>query len=702
MALLTYHTRMNEFRSSGAPDFSTRHPRTKLAVLVILLGLVSAPGLQGCDADRVAPRSSGFTLQILHFSDIDGTGGVADADNFSALVTKFRSARPRHTLLLSSGDNLIPGPEYFAADDDSMAHVLGKPGNGRANIAWLNAMDTQASVVGNHDLDEGTAAFTQLLAVDGSWPGARFPYLAANMDFQAAADPALPDPSELIVPDGRPAKPSSVAGSATIEVGGETIGLVGASAPTLPSITDTGELVLKPRSFEPGSPADLEALAAAIQPSVDTLTRQGINKIILLAHMQEIAIEASLAKHLRDVDVIIAGGSNTVLADGDDRLRAGDTASGTYPLQFESASGEPILLVNVAGDFRYLGRLVVAFDERGVARLDSIDPAVSGAYATDAIPAGLEPNPDVAAITQALEAVLAEKDGNILGMTDVYLEGRKSRVRTEETNLGNLTADANLWLARRQDPDVRISLKNGGGIRSPIGRVVQPPGSSDPGAVELLPPASSPEIGKPAGGISQLDVSTSLRFNNRLTLVTVTAAELADIIEHTLAATAEGALPGGFPQVAGLRFSFDASRAARPGGEINRADPDISGDRLRSLAVVDPGTGAVVDELVSAGRVQGDPNRLFRLVTLAFLSECARQADESCGNGYPFKGLSTPSPAPLTADPGNSGFADTGTEQDALAEYLMHAFPPGAEPYDEQETPPAKDQRIRNLGHGAT
>jgi len=677
--------------------FFTRHPKTLRPVLGLVLLLISTAGLQGCGGQRTASASGDFTLQILHFSDIDGAGGVADADNFSALVREFRSAYPRHTLLLSSGDNLIPGPEYYAAADDSMTDVLGKPGNGRANIAWLNAMDTEASVVGNHDLDAGTAAFTELLAADGSWPGARFPYLAANINFRAAADPALPDPSELIVPDGRSAKPSSVAGSATVEVGGETIGLVGASAPTLPSITDTGELVLKPRSFEPGSPADLEALAAAIQPTIDALTRTGIDKIILLAHMQEIAIEVSLAEHLRDVDVIIAGGSNTVLADGGDRLRAGDTASGTYPLQLELASGEPVLLVNVAGDFRYLGRLVFAFDEHGVVRPESIDPAVTGAYATDAIPAGLEPEPEVAAITESLEAVLEEKDGNLLGMTDVYLEGRKSRVRTEETNLGNLTADANLWLARRQDPDVRISLKNGGGIRSPIGRVVQPPGSNDPAAVELLPPASRPDIGKPAGGISQLDVSTSLRFNNRLTLVTVTAAELADIIEHTLAATAEGALPGRFPQVAGLRFSFNPHHAARPGGEINRAEPDISGDRLRSLAVVDPETGTVMDELVSAGRVQGDPNRLLRLVTLDFLSECVRQADESCGNGYPFRGLSAPSPAPVTADPGNAGFAETGTEQDALAEYLMHAFAPGAEPYDEQETPPAKDQRIRNL-----
>jgi 2',3'-cyclic-nucleotide 2'-phosphodiesterase (5'-nucleotidase family) len=44
-------------------------------------------------------------------------------------------------------------------------------------------------------------------------------------------------------------------------------------------------------------------------------------------------------------------------------------------------------------------------------------------------------------------------------------------VRTEETNLGNVSADANKWMARRYDPTVTVSIKNGGGIRSAVGFV---------------------------------------------------------------------------------------------------------------------------------------------------------------------------------------------------------------------------------------
>ena len=61
-----------------------------------------------------------------------------------------------------------------------------------------------------------------------------------------------------------------------------------------------------------------------------------MTKIVLLAHMQQIAVEEALAVRLEDVDIIVAGGSNTLLADDNDRLRADDEAAGAYPLRFDS------------------------------------------------------------------------------------------------------------------------------------------------------------------------------------------------------------------------------------------------------------------------------------------------------------------------------------------------------------------------------
>ena len=62
----------------------------------------------------------------------------------------------------------------------------------------------------------------------------------------------------------------------------------------------------------------------------------------------------------------------------------GDTAQGPYPIFTTDADGNPVAVVNTDGNYKYVGRLVVDFDENGVIIPGSYDPAVSGAYATDA------------------------------------------------------------------------------------------------------------------------------------------------------------------------------------------------------------------------------------------------------------------------------------------------------------------------------
>jgi 5'-nucleotidase / UDP-sugar diphosphatase len=91
-------------------------------------------------------------------------------------------------------------------------------------------------------------------------------------------------------------------------------------------------------------------------------------------------------------------------------------------------------------------------------------------------------------------------------------------------------------------------------------------------------------------------------------------------------------------------------------------------------------------------------------VTLGFLVEngCGRpgaQTQIACGDGYPFGQLSAPDyvrlDETLTA-PGAATFAAPGTEQDALAEYLLAVFP-RATPFAAAETPIAEDTRIQRL-----
>ncbi|MEL6554901.1 MAG: choice-of-anchor I family protein [Cyanobacteria bacterium J06621_11] len=510
-----------------------------------------------------------------------------------------------------------------------------------------------------------------------NFEGAQFPYLSSNLDFSTSADLA-----DLVVEDDQTPLANSIAATTVIDVNGEQVGVVGATTPTLPIISNPGDVTVLPEDFDGDpTPAQLDALAAEIQTDVDEMlaANPGLNKVIVLSHMQQIAIEQELATRLTNVDVIVAGGSNTGLFDENDRPRAGDTVQGTYPIFSTDADGKPVAIVNTDGNYRYIGRLVVDFDAEGNIIPESYDAEVSGAYATDeqgVADLGAEGlvDPEIQAIVDTLEEVIVAKESNVFGVSDVYLDGRRGSVRTEETNLGNLTADANLAIAKESDASVVISLKNGGGIRDDIGQVVVPAGGT--GEPEFLPTEEIPGV-KPAGGISETDIGNTLRFNNGLTLLTITAEELLAVLEHSVAASSldDENTQGRFPQVAGIEFSFDLTKAP--------------GDRIQSVAILDE-DGNDADVVVQNSEIVGDASRSFRMVTLGFLA--------GGGDGYPFPErdvvqLAQEEDAPRTGD---ATFAPDGSEQDALAEYLNDNF--GAEnPFNNLETARAEDTRIQNL-----
>ncbi len=652
----------------------TPHDRLRRRTMTTLTAALAAALLAACGGGSDAPAPAeppppaAFTLQVLHVADMDSGGDlVANSKAVSALVNRFRAAYPAHTVFLSSGDNYIPGPFFNASDDASLNPELVASGAGRGDIEILNLMGLQASAVGNHDLDLGTNFFNALINAGGGWRGAQFPYLSANLDFSTDSNLA----ARVVADSGDAATQANrLSGSTVITVNGERIGIVGASTPTLASITSTGNITVRPAG------SDVDALAAEIQPKVDALTATGIDKVILLAHMQQISVEQALATRLRGVDLIVAGGSNTRLFDADDRIRPGDTSQGTYPLRYTSPAGEPVLVVNVDADYKYLGRIVLPFDAVGRVIPARLDTALNGAWATDSdglSRAGTSlanATAGVVTIADKIAAVIAAKDGNLFGAASVYLEGDRSFVRNEETNLGHLSALANLRYAQANgEASTAISLKNGGGIRASIGAFDIAPGATNG---TKGPTRANAGVGKQAGDISQLDIEFALRFNNGLSVLSVTAEELKALLEHGVAALGN---QGRFPQVAGLRFSYDPALPA--------------GSRIRTLVVDDPdGSGPLnTPEVVySAGTLAVAPGTPYRLVTLGFLADG--------GDGYPFAAVSAPNRVNLLV---GSGFTAAGGEQRALADFLI-ATHPRATPYAEADRAAAQDLRIQNLG----
>ncbi|MEI7982125.1 MAG: 5'-nucleotidase C-terminal domain-containing protein, partial [Bacteroidota bacterium] len=176
-----------------------------------------------------------------------------------------------------------------------------------------------------------------------------------------------------------------------------------------------------------------------------------------------------------------------------------------------------------------------------------------------------------------------------------------------------------------------------------------------------------------------------LRFNNLLSLITVDAAGLRRTLEHGVSATAPGATPGQFPQVAGVRFSFDPTLPV-----FNPATG--TGGRIRNAVVTNDSGTVILDTLVMNGVVYGNPTRTFRLIVLNFIA--------GGGDGYPFPVIGSNrvniDTLPVPPDvPGIADFAIPGSEQDAFAEYTMTLHT--GTPYHKAETPVTRDFRIQNL-----
>ena len=132
-----------------------------------------------------------------------------------------------------------------------------------------------------------------------------------------------------------------------------------------------------------------------------------------------------------------------------------DAFDENYPFLTTDASGKPVAVVSVDGDYKYLGRLVIEFDNDGNIDTSSIDENVSGTYAStlaNVSALGGVANAKITEVRDSVLSVINSQYQNVVGYSEVYLDGRRSQVRTQETNLGNLTADANLWYANQLNP----------------------------------------------------------------------------------------------------------------------------------------------------------------------------------------------------------------------------------------------------------
>ena len=516
---------------------------------------------------------SNYELIILHNNDGEsqlrnlGSGfeEFGGAAQFSAFVQfeKLQSIAAARTanaglIMVSSGDNFLAGLGFSR---DLQTGIFN-------DAIALDKIGYDVITLGNHDFDFGPEVLADFIKqVSETKP----PFISSNLDF--SGEPELRD----LVNQGRIAK------SVVVVKSGERIGIIGATTPMLSFISS-------PRRVRV-----IVDVAGEVQAEVDRLEASGVNKIVLLSHLQDVDAEIALVGQIHGVDVVVAGGGDELLANACDRLIPDrDEIFGPYPIMATDRDGTEVPVVTTAGQYSYLGKLVVTFDPNG--NLLSVDETVSGPIRiAQADRPGMPP----------IDCLFFEEiEGNEpIASNEVALDGRRSEVRFRETNLGNLMADALLWLVTRLAaeygtliPDVAI--QNGGGIRND----------------------SVFSIGK----IRELDTFDMAPFSNFATVVEeVSRNRFKEVLENAVSRAVEGDIDGGtgrFAQVSGFSFEWSASGTAQvfdDSGSIM-----TTGTRIQRV-VLD--TGEVI---VGGGKVV--PGAPLTVATADFL---ARGGDQ-----YPFQG----------------------------------------------------------------
>ena len=254
-----------------------------------------------------------------------------------------------------------------------------------------------------------------------------------------------------------------------------------------------------------------EALLSVAQNQVDYLEELGCEYIICLGHLgidDESAGNRSidLLEKVEGIDVFIDGHSHSTYEDV--KTAAGGTGK----------VGDT-LVTSTGTKLESIG--VVTIDAEGV--ITTSTTPVADLTAEDA---------DVAARAAAIQKEIDDEYGTVFAKTEVALNGeREPGNRTEETNLGDLITDALVWGAEREGTEVDAAVTNGGGIRASIA----------------------------AGDITKKDINTVLPFGNTLSIVQVTGAELLEALEASTYCTPTSI--GGFPQVSGIEFTVDTTKA---------------------------------------------------------------------------------------------------------------------------------------------
>ncbi|WP_406285667.1 bifunctional metallophosphatase/5'-nucleotidase [Streptomyces sp. NBC_00209] len=478
----------------------------------------------------------------------DGTTKAIPAGGVEYLASSLRTARKGHpySITAAGGDMVGASPLLSGLFHDE------------PTIEALNKIDLDVTSVGNHEFDEGATELARLQnggchPVEGCYekgkkfPGADFPYLAANVTSEKTGKPIL--------------KPYTV-----WKKNGVKIGFIGVTLEGTPNIVTANGV--KGLTFHD----EVET----INKYAKELDRQGVKSIVALIH--EGGLPAS-ASYNYDCDSPGAGdgisGPITDIAKGItpkvDALVTGHTHQ-AYVCTIPDPAGNPRLVTSAASFGRLYTDTTLTYDRRTG---DIVRTAVRGSgkhgskhhapapsnpvSANHLVSRDQKPAKDMTDLIARWNTLAAPISNRPQGYISADINGRGSTA--PEKPLGNLIADAQLeGLAPADKGGAVVAFMNPGGIRADL--VYKASGSEGDGVVTYG------------------ESFTVQPFTNMMNVVDLTGAQLVSALQQQVSGSNE-ASPKILQVSKGLTYTLDMTKSG--------ADRVVTDTILLNGEAIDPG-----------------------------------------------------------------------------------------------------------------
>ena len=385
-----------------------------------------------------------------------------------------------------------PNTLYLFNGDMLSPSLMSGFDKGQNTIDFTNLVPFDLAVPGNHEFDFGPENFFEKMKAS------KYPWAAINI--------TNADGSAI----------EGLGGVMVRELGGLKIALIPLAQDTSPEVSSTGDLVFGP-TVEMG-------IAAAKQAR-----EEGADLVVAVVQTNMENDRALMKSHAFDV-----------ILSGDDH---------SYATAYDGVTA--YVETSIDGQLLSPLDLMVEVEETDGKRRVSWYPAFRFIDT-----ATVTPDPEAQALTDRFTAELDATLNVEIGVTETALDSRRAVVRTAESSMGNLIADA-----MRAATGADVAIMNGGGIRADR--------TYDPGTK-----------------LTRRDILTELPFGN-VTLVTeIPGSQLLAALENGVSQVEKGA--GRFPQVSGLTFTLDPSaEAGSRVSEVMVGGAPLEADTLYKVAVND-------------------------------------------------------------------------------------------------------------------